>query len=175
MPIILLITGDTAWTQRAAHLAGALAREFNARGKDTGVLMLRMVCVDHLEYLGAALREAQLPYGEYTALREDVTTIESYGIPAQLEFFEYSDYVGGVLSAAEQSQAAAVFAPMPTAPIPLIANLRLWWLRRRLRCPLYILGEGDKQLAVESGPWTPDTEPAQRAELMSSDLLTNNQ
>jgi hypothetical protein len=149
---ILLITGESAWTQRAAHLAGALARELGARDQEMGVLLLRLVRVDHLEYLGAALREPQLSYAEFAALSEYAATVESYGVRAEVQLFEYSDYAGAVLSAAEQCAAAAVFAPAPAGPIAVLARLRLWLLRRALRRPLYVVGAGDGHWLLESGP-----------------------
>ena len=52
--------------------------------------------------------------------------------------------------AAEQTNAAAVFAPPPSGPLAALDGLRLWWLRRALGCPLYTLGDSE-QWAVVSG------------------------
>ena len=146
---ILLITGAPAWTQRAAHLAAATARETGA-----GVCILRPIPVDHLFDLGAATGETLLPFADFDALQAIVTTIESYGVAVVVNLYEYSDYAGGIISAAEQLNAAAVFAPAPTGPLAALNGLRLWWLRRALRRPLYTLNEESGQWSVVSGQKT---------------------
>jgi hypothetical protein len=144
---ILVVTGEHNWTQRAMHLAGAMARETGA-----AVVILKMIRAAHLEYLGAGLRESLLPYEAFDALRGYVTLVESYGAPAAVEYFEYVDYTGGVLSAVEQLSALAVFAPAPTGTPAVLDPLRLWWLRRSLRCSLYTLGKGDAPLIWNQPP-----------------------
>lgn len=142
---IVVIMGEREWTNRALHLSGALAREWRA-----AVVLVKMSPVAHLEYLGAGVDEALLSYADLDQLSGCAATVESYGVPVDARLFEYSDYVGGVLCAAEQADAAAVFAPAPTAWLPGLARLRRWWLRRSLGAPLYTLGEGDGPLV-----WTP--------------------
>lgn len=158
-PTILVITGARAWTRRALHLAGAMARETAAP-----VIIARLQPVAHLEYLGAGNEETLLSFEEYDALAEYVATAESYGVKASVQTFEYSDYAGGVRGAAELWSAAVVFAPAPAAPVGWLARLRLWALRRALwrmaRCPLYTLGPDDGPLiqpppAEVTAPATP--------------------
>lgn len=142
---ILVITGERAWTWRALHLAGAMAREAGLP-----VLIARLQPVAHLEYLGAGHQETLLSFEEYDALAEYRATAESYGVKATIQTFEYSDYPGGVRGAAELWAAAAIFAPAPPATFVWLARLRLWALRRSLRrmarCPLYTLGPDDEPL-----------------------------
>lgn len=152
-PTILVIIGERNWTRRALHLAAAMAREAG-----TSIIVTRMVRVEHLEYLGAAENETFLPYDEFDALEEYIATTQSYGVPAAVELFEYTDYSNGLRSAADQHAAVAVFAPPPTAIFDTLARWRLWLLRRLLRRPLYTLAPGDEPLA-----WTealPDAPPA---------------
>lgn len=152
---IVVITGERSWTLRAVHLAAAMAREAGLP-----VVLLRLVRVAHLEYLGSGAREALLPYDEFDALNEYLLTAEAYGVPAGVELFEYTDYNGGIASAADQRAAAAVFAPAPAAGFASLARLRLWALRRTLRRPLYTLGHGDAPMAwMEAAPET-NTTPA---------------
>jgi hypothetical protein len=146
---ILVILGDREWTNRALHLSGALAREWRA-----SVVLVMMTAVTHLEYLGDGVDETLLSYAELNQLQDCLSTVESYGVTADTRLFQYSDYVGGLLCAAEQMKAAAVFAPAPAAWLPGLARLQRWWLRRRLGAPLYTLGEGDGPLV-----WTPPTAP----------------
>lgn len=135
---ILVVPGDRHWTEQALHLAGAMARESAAR-----VMLLMMVPVAHLEYLGAGLREPLLDYAAHESLRDYVATVQSYSVPAEVCLYEYTDYVGGLRSAAEQVGALAVFAPAPEARFQFVARYRLWRLRRGLRQPLHTLKPGE--------------------------------
>ena len=140
---IVVIIGEPEWTKRAVHLSAALAREWRA-----AVTLVKMLPVVHLEYLGAGVGETLLSYTESCYLQECVATVESYGVPTDLRLFQYSDVVGGVLSAAEQLDATAVFAPAPTGWLPGLARLHGWWLRRNLGVPLYTLGADDAPLVL---------------------------
>lgn len=151
--IILIVAGEPNWTRRAMHLAAAMAREAAA-----AITLVRMTPVAHLEYLGSGARETLLSYEEYNLLGECLATAASYGIRADVALFEYSDYAGGLRSAAEQYAPAAVFAPAPGGILPFVAGWRLWALRRTLGRPLYTLGPGDGPLV-----WLPPA-PADGAE-----------
>lgn len=140
---IVVVIGEPEWTRRALHLSAALAREWRA-----AVILVKMLPVAHLEYLGAGVGETLLSYKESCTLQECAATAESYGVPTDLRLFQYSDVVGGLLSAAEQLGATAVFAPAPTGWLPGLARLRSWWLRRALGVPLYTLGAGDAPLVL---------------------------
>jgi FAD/FMN-containing dehydrogenase len=153
---ILVITGEPNWTRRAVHLAAAMAHEAGA-----ALTIVRMVPVAHLEYLGAGEREELLPYDEFDALSDYVATAEAYGVAVTVELFEYADYTGGLLSAAEQVAALAVFAPAPGGAVALLARWRLWLLRRRMGCPFYALNPGDKPPAWTEA--TPDQSAAAAA------------
>ena len=154
--IILVITGDTAWTRRAVHLAAAMARDVAAE-----VRLIRLLPVARLEDLGAGLREEMLPYGEYETLAGWVDTVKAYGVPVGVELFEYTDYTGAVISAADQLSPVATFAPAPWGRPAFVGRLRLWWLRRRLGRPLYTLGLDDSPPAwTEAAPEQPAIAPA---------------
>ena len=144
MSTILVITGEPEWTRRAVHLAAAAARE-----ADAAVVLLHMVPVAHLEYLGAGAREALLSVAEFDTLNEGAATVAAYGPAVTVEQFEFSDYNGGAVCAAEHYGAAAVFA---AAPGGLLGRLRLWALRRGLRRPLYTLGDGDPTITLAIPP-----------------------
>lgn len=142
---ILVVTGEHAWTLQALHLAAAMARETGA-----SLLLVECVRVSHLEYLGLGLREALLPYDRLSALHEYSAAVRDYGVEVAVAPYEYTDYVGGLLSAVEQVGPLAVFAPAPRGRSPLLAAVRLWHLRRALRRPLYTLSESDG-----AAVWTP--------------------
>lgn len=144
MSTILVIPGDAEWTRRAIHLAAAAAREAGA-----AVVLLHMVPVAHLEYLGAGRREALLSFDEFDALGEYAATAAAYSVAVRVELFEYSDMTGGVLSAADHFDAAAIFAAPPAG---WLGRLRLWNMRRALRRPLYTLGDGDPAITLVIPP-----------------------
>lgn len=155
---ILVFTGEDAWTRRAVHLAAAMARDVAAE-----VRILRLLPVARLEDLGAGLREEMLTYGEYETLAGWVDTVKAYGVPAGVDLFEFTDYTGAVLSAAEQLSPVAIFAPAPWGRPAFVGTLRLWWLRRRLARPLYTLGVDDSPPAwTETAP-APEQSPAAAA------------
>jgi hypothetical protein len=140
---IVVILGEPEWTQRALHLAAALAREWRA-----AVTLVKLLPVAHLEYLGAGVGETLLPYQDICHLEACTATVESYGVPTDVRLFQYSDFVGAVLSAAELFGAAAMFAPAPASRLPGLARLQVWWLRRGLGVPLYTLDAGDAPLVL---------------------------
>jgi hypothetical protein len=144
---IVVIVGEAEWTKRALHLSAALAREWRA-----SVTLVKMLPVAHLEYLGAGVGETLLSYNDSRQLHECTLTVERYGVATDLRLFQYSDFVGGVLSAAEQLGAAAVFAPTPGG---WLNRPRAWWLRRGLGVPLYTLSAGDEPLVLAL-PAAPD-------------------
>jgi len=156
--IILVVDGERRWTQQAVHLAGAMARESASE-----VLILEMIPVTHLEYLGAGLREPLLDYATYERLRGFVDTVQAYGVQASVSVYEFTDYVSGLCSAAEQVSPLAVFAPAPGAVWRAVAALRLWRLRRSLGCPLYTLAPGEPAAVfVTTAPerTSPEARPA---------------
>lgn len=145
--IIMVVTGEHAWTMQALHLAAAMAHETGA-----SLLLVERVRVARLEYLGAGLREALLPYDRLTALHAYSAAIRDYGIEVAVAPYEYTDYVGGLISAVEQVAPLAVFAPAPAGWLPFVAAARLWHLRRVLRRPLYTLGAGDVSATWTAAP-----------------------
>ncbi len=155
MSTILVITGEPNWTRRAVHLAAAAAREAG-----TDVVLLHMVPVAHLEYLGAGAREALLSFAEFDALSEYRNTVAAYGVAVDVELFEFSDFAGGVLCAADHFDATAVFA---AAPAGRLGRLRLWGMRRALRRPLYTLGDSDPAITL--------TTPAEEAAALGQPVV----
>ncbi len=138
---ILVITGTRDWTRRAIHLAAAMAQEAGAT-----ILLTHMAPITHLEYLGAGNGDDLLSYVQYDALCECVSTAEEYGVDVRVEIFEYTDYSGGLKSAAERAAALAVFAPAPGGRLAALRRARLWALRHSLGRPLYTLDYGDGPL-----------------------------
>ena len=133
---ILVVTGEPTWTMQALHLAAAMARESGA-----AILLVEMTPASHIQSLGADPDETLLPLARMEALRQYADTVESYGIPLTVTTFQCADPIGGLLSACEQADAAAVFAPAPGGALSFVAAARLWYLRRALRRPLFTLDD----------------------------------
>ena len=160
---ILVITGDAVWTRRAVHLAAAMARDAvrdaardvvrdAARDAAGDLCIVHLLPVTRLENLGANAREELLSYGQFEALAEWTATAESYGVAVRMELFEYTDYSGALLSAAEQIAPRAIFAPPPGGRPALVARAREKLLRRRLGRPWFTLGDGDGPMAWSEAP-----------------------
>ena len=130
---IMIVPGTRQWTQQALHLACAMARDAGAV-----VVMVKMVGVNH------PLRLDDLVGTKDTAqdrcLWEDcAATADIYGVPYQVQVFTYSDYVPGLVSAAEQMGAAAVFVSPAHSSFRLWNQIRQWRLRYALKQTLYTL------------------------------------
>lgn len=134
---ILVITGNPNWTMQALHLAAAIAHE-----TDAAITLVEMMPISHIHSLGTAADEALLPLARMDALRQFADAVESYGIAVSVATFQCADYLGGLLSACEQADASAVFAPAPGGALPFLAAARLWYLRRALHRPLFTLDDG---------------------------------
>lgn len=134
---ILVVAGEPGWTMQALHLAAAMARETGG-----AIILVEMVAVSRIQSLGAEPGETLLPLARMEALRQYADTVDSYGIPLTVTTFQYTDPIGGLLSACEQANAAAVFAPAPGGALSFVATARRWYLRRALRRPLYTLDDG---------------------------------
>lgn len=134
---ILVVAGEPGWTMQALHLAAAMARETGG-----AIILVEMVAVSRIQSLGAEPGETLLPLARMEALRQYADTVDSYGIPLTVTTFQYTDPIGGLLSACEQANAAAVFAPAPGGTLSFVAAARRWYLRRALRRPLYTLDDG---------------------------------
>ncbi len=134
---ILVVAGEATWTMQALHLAAAMAHE-----TDAAIVLVEIMPVSHIHTLGAEPDELLLPLARMEALRQYADAVESYGIAVTVATFQCADPVGGLLSACEQADAAAVFAPAPGGALPFLAAARLWYLRRALRRPLFTLNDG---------------------------------
>lgn len=139
---IMVVPGDRQWTQQALHLACAMARD-----TDTAVVVVKMVCVNHPLRLddplgGSCGREDHCLWGDCAA------TAEFYGVPYQTLVFTYANFIPGLVSAAEQIEATAVFVPPLRSASTLWNRFLLWRLRRAFRQKLYTLETPIDQPAV---------------------------
>lgn len=126
-PRLLIVMGDEDWTLAALHLACAMSR-----CSHTEVLLLKMIPVRHPSLLGTEAGFLDFVVEDMQALAEIVAAAEDYGVPLDVQLFQYASYWSGVVDAAAQLGATAVIAHIPPSPIPYIQTFRWWWLRYRL-------------------------------------------
>lgn len=134
---ILVQIAEPTWTKRALHVACGLARE-----KQSEVILLRLMQVEHVSYLNSEFGEVSMTHDEYQALCEYAATAEDYGVNVTLEQTQCLSLLDAVADAAIQLDAKFIYAYIPKSPLPLLRELRLHHLERRLRntgCVLYTL------------------------------------
>jgi hypothetical protein len=91
--------------------------------------------------------EAQCSVHEYAWI------VASYGVCFEVCIFQYATYTSALVQAADQFEAAAVFAALPRRLIPLWHRIEVWWLKKALsrrHRSLYLLEQPDDVVA-----WTP--------------------
>jgi nucleotide-binding universal stress UspA family protein len=124
---VLVQAADESWTTQAMHLAAALAR--NEGGE---VALLRLLPVQHLEYLGTPLGDESPTSQEYDDLKQYAATAEDYGVELTVYTMQCFAPLDAVAQAAELVDAQVVFASVPPSHIPYRQRLRTWWLAHRL-------------------------------------------
>jgi len=134
---ILVQLAEPVWTKRALHAACTIARD-----RQCDVILLRLMQVEHISYLNSEFGNTSMTHAEYEALNEYAATAEDYGVGVSLEQTQCLSALDAVADAAIQLDAKVIFAYIPSSPIPLLHELRLHHLERRLRntgCLLYTL------------------------------------
>jgi hypothetical protein len=126
-PRLMVVMGEMGWTLAAMHLACAISRCGEA-----SVMLLKMVPVRHPLLLGTEAGFLEFTAEDGQALAEMAATAEDYGVPLDVQLFQYVDYWPGVVDAAGQLGATAVIVHSPSSPIPYWQEFRRRWLRRRL-------------------------------------------
>lgn len=151
---ILVVLSDRQWTEQAIHLACALARNL-----ETGVTLVKMSPVIHAQHLGTNHHRPGMEDPQLAPMFEYVKTSEDYGVAIDVTYLHYAGYVSGLVSAAEQLGAIAVFAPAAEHSLALWARFQNWRLRHGLRCPLFTLGASDEPASVVM-PLSPAVRPS---------------
>ncbi len=146
MKTVIVQMADRAWTERALHIACAMARHDEAV-----IILLQMIPVQHYSWLGTSL--GQEPLGR--ELSNDVWDYRSiarnYGMELCVEPLQWVSYIGAVVDAAEELDADVVFADLPHSAIPGWRKLQTWDLRRQLQarhCALYTLEQPAQAVVV---------------------------
>lgn len=136
---IVVVAGDEAWTQAALHLAAALAAR---EGRE--LLLLKLVPVNNPELLGDVAGLVNFTDEEQAQVKNMMAIAAEYGMFPQLVVCEYSSWLSGVVDAAEQVGAKALFVQLWATAVPFWRTWRVHRLQRqlaRLGCRLFALDQ----------------------------------
>jgi hypothetical protein len=128
VPPIMVQMRDRKWTLAALHLACAVARN-----SETSVVLIRMVQVQHIQWLAMDLEVEPPSYQEVQDLDEFCATAEDYGVQLIIQTFRYATLLGAISDAADYVNARIVFATLPNYHFKPWRKLLMWDLSRRLR------------------------------------------
>jgi hypothetical protein len=90
-----------------------------------------MVPVRHHLLLGANAG-GYISRQEHRNMTEYASVVRSYDVPCSVCVFQYAAYSSALVSAAEQLDVRAIFAPFPQEWIDAWRRLKIWWLKRTL-------------------------------------------
>jgi hypothetical protein len=147
---ILVHMTDPDWTMTAMHLACALARHTGSE-----VALLRLIPVDHAQWLGTDLGNRHFSPKDLESAKSYLLTAQDYNVCANLYKMQYLTLHRAIIEAAMTLSANIVFASIPHSSIPYFRTLNVRLVRRQLakiNCTLYTL---DRPAGSTSMDWTP--------------------
>ena len=159
---ILVAVAAHEWTLEALHRACRLARQTGAQ-----IALVRMVQVQHVEWLGTEFGYTEMSYQDRLNINEYRATLEDYGIPYRLINFQYATFNEALEQVADQADAQIVFAAVPKSLIPHWHRFQSWRLRQRMEMNhriLFTLEHGDQELSLNEQLSSTYTETLSHAE-----------
>jgi hypothetical protein len=148
MTTIMVQIADAPKTQEALHFACALAR-----GKQDKVILVKMVPVQHWEWIGTELGFLNLTERDGEEMRNYQKIAETYHVKVEVQLFQYVTLPEAIAEAADYVDAQFVFGALPPSFIPYWHKFQVWLLRQRLAQQgrqLYLLEHNG-----DSAHWTP--------------------
>ncbi len=149
MKTILVQMSEPSWTMQALHLACALARNNVAH-----IILLRLMPVAHPSYLGTAFGNSLPTDDERHAIAEYAATAEDYGVELSIQPMQCATTLDALVDAADQVNAAVVFAHLRQSWLPYWHKFQIWNLKRQLSAA------GRQLFMLDSTPQTDDYLPA---------------
>jgi hypothetical protein len=143
---IMVVVGDRTWTLQAMHLACAIGRDNSGL-----VVVVKMVRVNNPVLLGDASGLVHYSAHDRHALQECEATAEDYNVPFRLHVCTYADYAAGLAAAADQLDAALIFAPPPHSRLQPWNRFQTWRLHHIVHRPVFSLTTPADQPAVDLG------------------------
>ena len=125
--IIVVQIATLDWTLRALEQACPVALAINAE-----IVLLDMIPVQHLGWLGTDFGWAHSSGANGDQYVEYTDSVKIFGIPVSIQRFQYSTLSEALVQASEYLHADIVFATLPAGIAPLLHEIRIRWLQRRL-------------------------------------------
>jgi hypothetical protein len=126
-PIIMVQIANYQWTLEALHRACALARD-----KGAGIVLMKMLPVQHVGWLGTEFGNMNLSDRDRAEIRDYEATVQDYGLPYAAEVFQFITLPEAIVEAADYVEAYIVFASLPKSIIPYWRQFQLRQLRNGL-------------------------------------------
>lgn len=127
MHTIMVHMADPQWTERAMHLACAMAQQHKAQ-----IVLLWLIPVPNPGWLGAGPGEA-IPTEQDTECQAVYMAIaRDYQVDCTVQRMQYFTLDGALIDAADLLDAEVIFARLPKSIIPYWDKLRWWNLKRQL-------------------------------------------
>ena len=123
---ILVQLADRRWTLEATHLACQLARVLGAE-----IVFIKMVPVQHIEWLGTELGYRDFTAEDYENLEDYAATAEDYSVPCSVHRYQYITFPEGICDVTEIYGTQLVFAK-PIHKIKFIRQIQSRLLRAAL-------------------------------------------
>ena len=138
MTTFLVQMAKPRWTEEALHLACAMART-----SDADIILLKLMQPQHYSWLGTSFG-FEPDASDIEQVWRYQAIADSYGVEMNVQPMQYVALVGALVEAAEQIEAQAVFACIPSSIVPLWHQYQVWDLRRQLErhgCSLHTLDQ----------------------------------
>lgn len=145
MKTIIVQMADREWTEKALHVACAMARY-----DESSIVLLRLIETQY-SWLGTDFGYEPLSPDESNAVWDYKAIAEKYGIEFSVEPMQWVTFVGAVVDAVEALGAEAAFAVLPHSVLPLWHKFQTWDLRRQLQkrgCTLYTLEQPVQETVI---------------------------
>lgn len=126
-PVIMVQIEEPQWTADVLHAACRMARTC-----DGEIALVHLVRVRRLMYLGSDFGYLDLSDDDKRCLEACIDTVEDYGLPYSVTFYQHCGLYEGIAGAAETVAASAVFARLPHSAIPFWSDCQFELLRMRL-------------------------------------------
>jgi nucleotide-binding universal stress UspA family protein len=123
---IMVQIADPHWTHEVLHQACILAREMKAE-----IVLLKMVPVQHVQWLGTEFGAMDFTLKDRAELRDYEATVEDYGLLYSSTVFQYLTLTEAIADAADHINADFIFATLPNSLIPYWREYQLHNLRQR--------------------------------------------
>jgi hypothetical protein len=148
MNTLVVQMSGRAWTEKALHMACAMARSYSG-----SVVLVRMMRAQYPGWLGTEFAYQPLSPDESAAVWAYKAIAQNYGVELDIQPMQYATFVGALLDVAGALGASAVFADVPHSLVPGWRRYQIWDLRRQLErrdCALYTLDQLVQSVQIPS-------------------------